>query len=869
MPKKTFKAPDLFGSGPRLSKSTANRSARYGFILLILLSVNFHVLAVPKSSTGSGNWNSSSSWSPSGVPASGDAVTINTGHTITINTNTASIGSLSVLGTLIIGNNNTNRTITVTGNIIINSGGSFRTTGNGGNVLNVRGNITNNGTFDMNIGSADAAVVFNGITNQFLSGSGGITDIADITLTNTGAANNNILEISTLNFTADPGFLSLTDGILKVSGSFSFSNTFFNTASPTINADEGLWLNNINVTVTGQNGDTRLYGLLRISAGSYNIGVGANFWLVYYTGSQLIMEGGELNITGAFFGNTTNDAITYQQSAGTVNVCTNANNYNVASFEIWAPASNFIMSGGKIVLERQATAFTDYVNYSTNATITGGVIQAGGLLTLPTSVFWINSTPALYDLEIKSLNNPYFQLRSNTQVINDVLIGGVLDAASQNVALTVGGDWINNGIFLPATSAAVTFNGSASQTIGGLLTSTFNNLVFSNTSGGISLSRTVNVSTSAIFTAGIVTSTTAAPLVFLDNAVTSGANNNPGNPSFVHGPVRKAGNDSFTFPVGKMGNGYHPCSISAPLLITDIFTAEYIRGSAGQLGSITSPGLSHVSNCDYWDIDRTIGISAVDVTLSWNGYSNCNSSVYVTQLSSLVVAHFNGTSWNTHSANSTTGSPSSGTVTRNKCTAFSIFSLGSTSAASNPLPVKLSSVKAYASGSINRIEWTNETEQGVSDYIIEKAWEGQVFSSIGKKFPQGNTGGRSIYDFSDHDVNNEENALYRIKVLETTGEFKYSPVVKVSRKNKLTGITLYPNPVSGRQLSMQLNNMSAGSYQAAVYDQSGRMITSTGWEHRGGTLAQTIDLPSGCSAGIYLINIRGKGIHFSEKLIIQ
>ncbi|MBK8299726.1 MAG: hypothetical protein IPK90_04605 [Chitinophagaceae bacterium] len=154
----------------------------------------------------------------------------------------------------------------------------------------------------MNIGTADCDVTFNGAANQTISGAGATTDFNRITVSNTGAANNNIVEILPTNFTAAAGFLTLTRGIIKMSGSYTFTNTFFNTASPTINSDEGIWLNNANVTVTGQGGDTYLYGLIRISAGTYNIGNAADWWLWYQNGAILTIEGGALNVAGAITG---------------------------------------------------------------------------------------------------------------------------------------------------------------------------------------------------------------------------------------------------------------------------------------------------------------------------------------------------------------------------------------------------------------------------------------------------------------------------------------------------------------------------------------------------------------------------------------
>lgn len=410
------------------------------FNLLFFILFSFNSFAGIKTSAGSGNWNAASSWIPSGSPVNGDSVIIAAGHTITYNTNPVVLAGLTINGVLILGNNNTDRNISINGDLIINNGGIFNTAGNGGNSVSVTGNLINNGVFNMKIGTASANVTFGGNINQQVIGTGLVTNFNFITVNNSGLTSNNIVEISSSNFSAASGFLTLTKGILKMSGTYSFSNSFFNTANPTINADEGIWLNNQNITVTGQAGDTRLYGLIRITSGTYNIGSGADWWLNYYTGSKIIIEGGALNISGAFFGGLSTSAITFTQTGGDVTVNTAGNNFNVASFEIRAPASVFTMSGGKIILQKAATTYTDYINYSANSTISGGKIQAGNSQTPVSSVFWINSTPVVYDLEVKLYNNPFVQLRSNTTILNDVIIGGVLDAATNNVDLNVGHD---------------------------------------------------------------------------------------------------------------------------------------------------------------------------------------------------------------------------------------------------------------------------------------------------------------------------------------------------------------------------------------------------------------------------------------------
>ncbi len=96
------------------------------------------------------------------------------------------------------------------------------------------------------------------------------------------------------------------------------------------------------------------------------------------------------------------------------------------------------------------TVLTDYINFSTNATVTGGIIQVGNTsYTMPTFNYWINSTAPLYNLTINSTNSPTGEIRATTTVLNDVTIntGGGLDASINNNNLFVGHDFINNGTF--------------------------------------------------------------------------------------------------------------------------------------------------------------------------------------------------------------------------------------------------------------------------------------------------------------------------------------------------------------------------------------------------------------------------------------
>lgn len=836
------------------------------FFLVLLCFVRAH--ATTKTSTGSGNWSSASSWSPSGVPANGDAVIIQSGHTIIVNGNTNDLLSLTVNGTLTIGNNNTNRTVTVTGNVIVGSSGIFNTAGNGDNELYIGGDLTNTGVFDMNIGSATADVMFNGSANQSITGTGSTTDFYSMVIDNSGAANNNIVEVMPSNFTAAADFLTLTDGILKMSGSYAFSNTFFNSSTPTINSDEGIWLNNSNVTITAQNGSLTLSGIIKITSGTFNIGTSSDRSLVYNSGAIVTVLGGNLNIAGALKGNTVSSTLSYTQTSGTVTVNTVNNTSSFGSFDIRATGSSFTMSGGSIILQNAVIALIeDYINNASTSVVTGGTIQFGNSSTPSSSVYWMSSAGSFYNLYINATNSPTVRLKSNITVLNDLTFGSTLDAGTYGFNITLGHDWTNNGSFTQG-SATVTFNGTTSQQIGGSTATTFNNLTVNKSSGGVTLNKATTIQGAGTFTAGILTSTSTNLLIFTDNATTSGANNGS-TPSFVDGPVRKIGNDAFTFPTGKSTVGYMLCGISAPSSTTDAFTAEYKRSAASTLGPITASGLVRVSGCEYWQLDRTTGSSTVNVTLSWNGLSPCTASAYVSTLADLTIAHFNGASWDTKGVNSYTGNASAGTITRNGVSVFSPFSIGSTISITNPLPIKFTNVKAYAVGNDNKIEWTNMTEENILNYEVERSVNGTSFNTILNVLPKTNNDQENNYSQTDENILDGIN-YYRVKAVQTDGTYEYSTIVKVIRSaTKERNLSVYPNPVSTKQFTLQLNNYQRGVYSIQLVNNNGQQLMTKTIQHNGGSVSVSLEKPSTVQPGIYILQVKGESSVENRKLIIK
>ena len=422
------------------------------------------------------NWNSASHWSGCGgsVPQNGDTVVIAT--TTVVDTDTNFIASLTINTgrTLTIGNDNSNgTTVTVTGNVTINSGATFATAGNGGNLLRIGGNLINSGIFDMSTAGAAVNTTFNGAANQTISGTGGTTNFHLITIDNTGTSGNNIVEVTASNFTAVAGFLTLIDGVFKLSTSATITPVGVDT---NIDSAVGLIVNDSGALVDWGNSDLIVTGgVFQMLAGTFSLGNGND--VLGISDGTMILSGGVLNINGRF--QMSGGATTI--NGATVNLdpqATFALGSTIHVFESRGAANLTFTSGTVTIVDpHSASASGNEVQIVFGAgtkDFSGGTIRLGDGVSATsgsTDGFDVNcgSGVALGNLVI---DNPSGTDRFARLVTNDCIVGGnfTITAGEFRVNgqdLSVAGDFTNSGTFTTGGSNMVTFNGTGAQTITG------------------------------------------------------------------------------------------------------------------------------------------------------------------------------------------------------------------------------------------------------------------------------------------------------------------------------------------------------------------------------------------------------------------
>ena len=334
--------------------------------------------------------------------------------------------------------------------------------------------------------------------------------------------------------------------------------------------------------------------------------------------------------------------------------------------------------------------------------------------------------------------------------------------------------------------------------------------------------------------------------------------------------MKKIGNSAFIFPIGKpalagpAGGGYRLLGISAPSQTTDAFTAEFIVGSATALGPISlamrDAGLTRVSRCEYWKLDRTVGSSSVNVTLSWNERSNCNVS-YVSSLPDLAIAHFNETTdeWDAFGADATTGDVNEGTITWNNVSDFSPFSLASTDFLENLLPLDVSGFSAMARKTDVAINWMVSNNNEQDEFILERSKDGIRFETL-KVVPAKVILFTATYAEEDRQPFNGWN-YYRLRAIDKIGKERISNVVKVwfGREQQ---IRISPNPAS-EKIMVSFAEPSSIS-QIELVNISGQVLQRI----------QTIQFNnevniSHLQAGMYYLRISGKNGLSTKSFIKQ
>lgn len=508
---------------------------------------------------------------------------------------------------------------------------------------------------------------------------------------------------------------------------------------------------------------------------------------------------------------------------------------------------DFLMSAGSFAANVSGSMLVNFTGVNKNFN------QSGGTLT-NTQVNWnVNSGASLNLLT----NLPVANLRTLTidgtlnastlQVTGagGVAINGTLRSSNVN-GIGATGTLANTGAITLGAASVVEFNAAGAETFTGR--ADYANVII-NGGGEKTLNGNATLSGNLTLTSGKV-------VLGTNNLVVGGAINGATSSNYIVTDgtgtltLNNIGAGAVTFPVGPSNALYHPATIS------NIGTADNFSVRVASADPACAPGQYAVNAT--WDIAEAVsGGSDCAITLDFTG---ATTGVAYTAAGAQMI-HCTGAVADYHSG-SVTGTVASGS-------GFTTFSPFGVSADPVVLPVKFGNVRAYQQGNNIKVEWSNLTEANVSGYTVERSTDGVNFTAMGATVAATrNDGGVASYSVLDLSPANGIN-LYRIRSLEFDGKILYSAIVKVNIKDGAADLVVYPNPVTGGQLSMQLTSLPKGTYTLRIFNAGGQQVQSQVIIHNGGAASQVIQLPQAAKSGLYSLQLSSGDIKLTKTFIVR
>jgi len=433
-----------------------------------------------------------------------------------------------------------------------------------------------------------------------------------------------------------------------------------------------------------------------------------------------------------------------------------------------------------------------------------------------------------------------------------------------NAACTFSSDVTVNGtaasMFLShASLGRVVFDGSSQQQLNGVpnMAVTIRRLELNNTGSGLKLNVPLSTTNLLTMTRGNISSE-VSKVLSIGTGITSVAS--VSDLSYVDGPVEKIGNTAFAFPTGKDGM-YRPVGMTAPVSITDRFTAEYFKANPNAQYPIANKDatLNTVSRCEYWSLLRNFGTANVRAVMSWRDPVSCG----ITVINDLRVARWDTTAsiWKDLGNGSTTGNVTAGTITSNIGAApYVIIALASSSAA-NSLPVELIDFTAKKSGNVALLKWSTASEKNNDYFTVERSQNANDFMEVGRVGGYGNSTTRRDYQFTDEQPFSGT-SYYRLRQTDFNGAFEVFRPAMLNFDGSMVEFkinTVGPNPFIN-DLLVRISSPSEMNVEVIIYNSVGNISYRQNNSLNTGSNEFEIHIDRDLPPGIYFLKVSGSDV---------
>jgi len=183
-----------------------------------------------------------------------------------------------------------------------------------------------------------------------------------------------------------------------------------------------------------------------------------------------------------------------------------------------------------------------------------------------------------------------------------------------------------------------------------------------------------------------------------------------------------------------------------------------------------------------------------------------------------------------------------------------------------PVPLTLLTFSASLYKCEPTLNWVTESEINTDRFEIERSnANGNDWKSLGTVPATGSGSIKTNYSFTDNNTTIlTDKILYRLKMLDKDGKFKYSKILPVLVNCNVARVSVYPNPVVDERLYVSITG-TAGFTEATLMSVSGQVILKA--KMINGTNSINI---TGIADGIYVLSIKDeKGFQHNTKVVVK
>ncbi len=421
-------------------------------------------------------------------------------------------------------------------------------------------------------------------------------------------------------------------------------------------------------------------------------------------------------------------------------------------------------------------------------------------------------------------------------------------ALTNNGALLVKQNLVNDQASMAVGSGTLTMNGTLAQIVSGSQTFKTYNLITNNTSG-ITLNNNLSVTGTHTFINGLIT-TSATPNYMVYEAGSTYANDNDAN--HVNGWVKKFGNTAFTFPVG---NASWERTIGLTgLSASSEFNVKYYT-TTPNTSQMQSP-LVQMDPNEYWAVNEVSGGTA-SVAMNWD-----NSKVAFPSwvLSSIAASNYNGSLWTDQGGSASGNVTTTGNITSNIVASFNLFTFGSRFVV---VPLTLVNFTAKEEKDGVHLEWETMNEENVDHFSVERSDDGINYYSVATVAAR-NSGNTENYTAEDNKAIHQL-AYYRLRSIDKDGKAKLSGTIVIRTDDIQPTLVLVTNPVQDH-ITLQADNGIGQVFDYDISTAGGQFIAKGKLtiDHAG---QYQLSLNQNLPAGTYVLSVYNTQKRYTYKVI--